>query len=294
MRYMLLFTFFILELYAFDLSKVELSSFKVANGKTLLVEFLEQKEIEYERISLGEESFGIFDNPLNKGKKYALIPIEYYAKKENKKFLIHYRESGVEKKEDILFKVVDGAYKKEHIEVQQEKVNPQKKEVKERIAKEYAEAMAIYNHVTKNSYLQKPFILPLESLITSDFGKARVYNGSLKGYHSGTDFRAKIGTPVYAVNDGKVALVQDRFYSGGTVLLDHGEGIYTCYFHLNTFDVREGDLVKRGQQIALSGKSGRVTGPHLHFSARVNGVQVDPLQLIELLNNKLLKGEKKL
>ena len=89
----------------------------------------------------------------------------------------------------------------------------------------------------------------------------------------------------------RVALVKDRFYSGGTVLLDHGEGIYTCYFHMSKFDVKVGQLVKRGELLGLSGKSGRVTGPHLHFSARINAVQVDPLQLIEIMNKNLLRGK---
>ena len=186
-------------------------------------------------------------------------------------------------------KIVWGDYKKEEIHVQKSKVNPTKSKHKERIAKEYKEAMRVYGTSTPKSYIKTAFILPLESFITSDFGKARVYNGSLKGYHSGTDFRAKIGTPVIAANDGRVALVKNRFYSGGTVILDHGEGIYTCYFHMSRFDVKEGEMVKRGEQLGLSGQSGRVTGPHLHFSARISGVQVDPLQLISLLNNNLLK-----
>ena len=151
--------------------------------------------------------------------------------------------------------------------------------------------MKIYNTVTETSYIDKKFILPLESNITSAFGTARIYNNSLKGYHSGTDFRAKMGTPIKAANDGKVVLVAKRFYSGGTVLLDHGEGIYTCYFHMSKFNVKKGDRVKRGEILGLSGKSGRVTGPHLHFSARVNAVQVDPLQLISLLNNNILKDK---
>jgi len=202
---------------------------------------------------------------------------------------VYYKENA-EKKYKILFlKLVRGAYAKETIHVDPSKVNPKSAEVKRRIAKEYSEAMKIYNRVTPKSYLREPFILPMQSKITSEFGKARVYNGSLKGYHSGTDFRAKIGTPVIAANDGRVALVKNRFYSGGTVILDHGEGIYTCYFHMSRFDVKEGEMVKRGEQLGLSGQSGRVTGPHLHFSARISGVQVDPLQLISLLNNNLLK-----
>ncbi len=91
-------------------------------------------------------------------------------------------------------------------------MNPQSKVVKERTAKEYAEAMKIYGKVTAKNYVSSAYIVPLESKITSDFGKARVYNDTLKGYHSGTDFRAKIGTPIIASNDGKVVLAENRFY----------------------------------------------------------------------------------
>jgi len=189
----------------------------------------------------------------------------------------------------MFLKIEDGKYKKEEITVSASKVNPKSKEVQERISKEYKEAMKIYGTVTSKSYIDSEFIMPLDSFITSDFGKARVYNGSLKGYHSGTDFRAQVGTELIASNDGVIALVKKRFYSGGTVLIDHGQGIYTCYFHMSDFAVKEGEKVKKGQVIGLSGQSGRVTGPHLHFAVRINGVQVDPLQFIELMNKNIIK-----
>jgi len=269
---------------------LDVSDTSIANGRTVLVEFKAQKGLVYKDIKLDKKRFKIFKNPLNSEKYYALIPISYYAKPSNKELLISYEEGSKKESKLLFLKVKDGEYKKEEIKVSSKKVNPRGKKVNKRISKEYHEAMKIYNTVTPKSYISSAFILPLESKITSSFGKARVYNGSLKGYHSGTDFRAKVGTPIIAANDAKVVLVKNRFYSGGTVLLDHGEGIYTCYFHMSKFSVTKGEMVSKGQLLGLSGKSGRVTGPHLHFSARINGVQVDPLQLISLLNNKLLKG----
>ena len=292
MRIVFLFFLAYVSLFAFDVSKVTYSSHQVANGKTLLLQLQKQDGITYKWVTLGKQKFIVSTNPLDVNEAYVFIPFSYYAKKENKKLTLVYEEAGDAKHEELLVKVVDGKYAKEKIEVAKEKVNPQKKEVKERIAKEYKEAMDIYAYVSKNSYVSKPFILPLNSAITSDFGKARVYNGSLKGYHSGTDFRAKTGTPIAAVNDGRVVLVKNRFYSGGSVVIDHGFGVYSCYFHLSDFDVKEGKMVQRGERIGLSGASGRVTGPHLHFAFRVGGVQVDPLQFIELFNTKLLKGER--
>jgi murein DD-endopeptidase MepM/ murein hydrolase activator NlpD len=202
---------------------------------------------------------------------------------------INYKDKNSEKSKIMFLHVEDGKYKKEEIHVGKSKVNPKAKAVKERISKEYSEAMKIYSTVTPKSYISSKFILPLSTFITSDFGKARVYNGSLKGYHSGTDFRAKVGTPLVASNDGVVALVKDRFYSGGTVLINHGQGIYTCYFHMSKFDVEKNQRVKKGQRIGYSGQSGRVTGPHLHFAVRINSVQVDPLQFVELMNKNIFK-----
>ena len=287
MKFFLLLT---LASYLFALD-VNVASYKVPNGQTALLEFTQENNLKYSDVVVGKKKFTIFHTPNNPKKLYAPIPFSYYEKAENKKLKIHYKQNGREKVEVILLKVVNGKYEKEEIHVDSSKVNPKSKEVKKRISREYNEAMKIYTTVTQKSYITKPFIQPLQSKITSAFGKARIYNGSLKGYHSGTDFRAPIGTPIIAANDGRIALVKERFYSGGTVLIDHGEGIYTCYFHMSAFDVEEGDIVQRGEILGLSGQSGRVTGPHLHFSARINGIQVDPLQLISLLNKNLLIGK---
>jgi len=275
-------------LFAFN---VDVHSHLIPNGQTALLEFSKIEGIVYKDVEVEKKHFNIIENPLKSNKLYALIPFGYYEKLENKKIKINYLENNKNQHEDILLKVIDGKYKKEAIKVSSSKVNPTKKDVKNRISREYKEAMHIYYRITEHNYLMKPFILPLKSKITSPFGKARIYNGTLKGYHSGTDFRAKIGTPILAANGGKVVLVKTRFYSGGTVLLDHGNGIYTCYFHMSKFNVKVGEVVQRGEILGLSGDSGRVTGPHLHFSARINGVQVDPLQLISLMNENILKGK---
>ncbi len=271
-------------LVAFDFS---VSNSVTSNGRTVYVEFVKEKNIQYDKLQIGKRAYRIFNHPSDDKKMYALLPISYYQKPSDKKVNIIYAYSGKRKTEILFVKVEDGKYKKEKIQVQKSKVNPKKKEVKKRTSKEYAEAMKIYGTHTNKSYITSKFIAPMSSKITSEFGKARVYNDTLKGYHSGTDYRAKIGTPIIASNDGVVALVKDRFYAGGTVILDHGHGIYTCYYHMSDFSVKQGQKVQKAEVIGLSGDTGRVTGPHLHFSARVGGVQVDPLQLIELLNRNL-------
>jgi len=261
----------------------ELQTTKIANGAIAFLDLGDAKEL---KVSLADQEFPVLQDPKDPSKSYTLIPISYYEKFGTKQISLRYKQ----KREQLSFDVVDGAYEKEILQVQNSKVSLSKKD-KERTAKEYAKAMQIYKTKTAKNYINSAFIMPLNSKITSDFGKARVYNGSLKGYHSGTDFRAEVGTEIIASNDGVVVLAEERFYAGGSVIIDHGQGIYTTYYHLSKFLVQEGDLVKKGQKIALSGESGRVTGPHLHFGVRVFGVQVDPLAFITVINKNLFKEE---
>jgi murein DD-endopeptidase MepM/ murein hydrolase activator NlpD len=288
MRFFIALSLLLCNLTAFS---IHLDRDEVVRGTTAFIELPHQKDVRYLNIRFEKKKFPVFRDPLQKGQYFALLPVSYYESAGEKKIFVSYLNAGEKKESSFELKVLNGTYKHEQIHVSGTKVNPQSPQVKKRVAAEYSEAMRIYNTIEKRSYITQDFILPIESNITSPFGTARVYNGSLKGYHSGTDFRAKTGTPIKAANDGRVVLVKKRFYSGGTVIIDHGEGIYTCYFHLSKFKVKKGTVVKRGELIALSGKSGRVTGPHLHFSARVDGVQVDPLQLMRLLNKNLIKGK---
>ena len=288
MKFFILLISFYAYLFSFN---YEVSDTSIANGATSFFSFDKEKGLDYKKLSLGKKSFHIYENPLDSSKMYALLPVSYYATPSTEKVKITYIENAKTKTKTLDVTIKDGKYKKEEIQVTKSKVNPKGKEVNDRINKEYHEAMNIYATSTKDNYLTSKFILPMDSFITSDFGKARVYNDTLKGYHSGTDFRAKVGTPIISSNDGVVVLVKDRFYSGGTVIVDHGQGIYTCYYHMSAFSVKYGQEIKKGEELGLSGKSGRVTGPHLHFSVRVGGVQVDPLQFVALINDNILNKE---
>ena len=109
--------------------------------------------------------------------------------------------------------------------------------------------------------------------------------------HSGTDLSAPAGTEVVATNHGKVALVGNYFFAGGSVIIDHGGGLYSMYFHLSEFKVEEGAMVRRGDVVALSGGTGRVTGPHLHWGVRLNNTRVDPLTLLRKFSWQTDTGE---
>ena len=127
-----------------------------------------------------------------------------------------------------------------------------------------------------------PFIRPRAAVITSRFGSGRMFNGTLTSRHLGVDFRGKTGDPIVAANRGVVALVANFFLAGNVVYIDHGSGVVTAYFHMSKPLVAAGDTVERGQTIGLVGATGRVTGPHLHWSARYGALTVNPLDLVSL------------
>lgn len=219
--------------------------------------------------------------PGDENLKFAVVAASYRQKGEIK--LVNGLKSG---DETIVFKIVEGEYKKEKITVEGSKVTPPK-DVLKRIEEEREEANKIYATANAGLKFNSKFILPMSSAVTSPFGTARVFNGTLKSYHGGTDFRAAVGTPVIAANDGVVAIAKDRYYAGGSVVIDHGEGIYTQYYHLSALNVKVGQSVKKGDIIALSGASGRVSGPHLHFGVIVGGVQVNPINFVKKINEIL-------
>jgi hypothetical protein len=152
-----------------------------------------------------------------------------------------------------------------------------------RIARDIARARLVSRgaHATARLW-DGPFRLPRTSRVTSTFGTARKFNGRVTSRHLGTDFNGVVGDPVVATNRGRVALVADFYLAGRVIYLDHGEGLISAYFHLSRALVKTGDLVERGQLIGRVGRSGRVTGPHLHWVMRYGGVTVDPMSVVRL------------
>ncbi|HJX33923.1 MAG TPA: M23 family metallopeptidase [Desulfatiglandales bacterium] len=126
------------------------------------------------------------------------------------------------------------------------------------------------------------FIRPIEGDVVGPFGTRSIINNQPRSPHTGVDIKGEEGAPVKAINDGKVILICDHFFTGRSLFLDHGAGIISMYFHLREIDVKEGDMVRRGQIIGLIGSTGRATGPHLHWGIRINGARINPLSLVDL------------
>ena len=148
---------------------------------------------------------------------------------------------------------------------------------------EAARLRALYDTITSVRLWRGRFTRPIAFDVKSDgFGFRRVINGKPRSPHAGVDFAAAAGTPVVASNGGRVALVADYFFGGRLIALDHGEGLYTLYMHLERIDVAEGALVERGAILGAVGSTGRATGPHLHWSAQLRRARIDPDALLKL------------
>uniref|UniRef100_UPI00404802A6 M23 family metallopeptidase n=1 Tax=Aliarcobacter sp. TaxID=2321116 RepID=UPI00404802A6 len=261
----------------------EISHKKVKNANTVLLE-ITKKNIKDLKLTFDKQNINFYENPFKKDSYYALLPISYYQELKKYRVIISYFENNKKIFKGLDLEVVDGQYKSEVINVKPSIFKPDKAR-EERTKQEYEEAMKVYNSSSEKIYWNEDFIYPLNSKITSAFGTKRVYNGQLKSYHGGTDFKAKNDTPIIASNSGIVRISDNRFYAGNSIIIDHGQGVYSCYFHLNSMNFKVGDFVKKGEVIGLSGNTGRSTGPHLHFTFRINGLQVDPLQAIKILNS---------
>jgi murein DD-endopeptidase MepM/ murein hydrolase activator NlpD len=151
-----------------------------------------------------------------------------------------------------------------------------------RANRESRETEAIYAKTTPEMLWKTSFSVPIDGETGTNFGHRRVFNGQPRAPHAGADLRAKTGTPIHTTNRGRVVLAKNLFFTGNTVILDHGLGIYSLYAHLSRIDVKVGDIISNGEQLGLSGATGRVTGPHLHWGMRVQGARVDPFTLVNL------------
>lgn len=177
--------------------------------------------------------------------------------------------------------VAAARYKTSKLKVPQKYVTPDPETMK-RIEEESKVKAAAFDHVIPKPVWAGNFVAPISTTVSEDFGVSRTFNGKLASIHRGLDYHAPMGTPVRASNDGEVVLARGLFYEGNCVIIDHGLGFMTLYMHLSQLEVKEGDKVTKGQELGLSGDTGRATGPHLHLAVRWNGSYLDPAKLLAL------------
>jgi murein DD-endopeptidase MepM/ murein hydrolase activator NlpD len=155
--------------------------------------------------------------------------------------------------------------------------------VQARIEREAAELNRVYRSGSPTPLWTAPFVRPVPHQANSAFGTRSVFNGERRSPHGGADFLSPAGTPIKAPSAGVVLLAGDLYYTGGTVVLDHGAGLISVFAHMSSVDAKTGDHVEAGTVLGKVGATGRVTGAHLHWTLRANGVRVDPLALLHLL-----------
>jgi len=168
----------------------------------------------------------------------------------------------------------------EKLNVDKKKVFYSKEDLK-RIIKETEKLKEIYGSSRKIDLFKGPFEHPIRSKVTSIYGTKRLFNNNKNSQHLGTDYRAKVGTPIKISNEGKVVLAEDLFFTGNTVIIDHGLGVFTMYGHLSEVSVKVGEGLSKDRVVGLSGMTGRVTGPHLHWGVKVHGHWVDGDSLVQ-------------
>jgi murein DD-endopeptidase MepM/ murein hydrolase activator NlpD len=157
--------------------------------------------------------------------------------------------------------------------------------VTKRIGEEAARLSAIWGSSAPLRLWTDPFVRPVPQPANSRFGSRSILNGQARSPHGGADFASPAGTPIQAPNAGTVVLAGDLYYTGGTVVIDHGLGLVSLFAHMSRVDVREGEAVERAAVVGLVGATGRVTGAHLHWTLRANGARVDPLSLLAVLGD---------
>ena len=191
--------------------------------------------------------------------------------------------SGAASNSKTTLTVVRKQFETRRLKVGGEFVNPPPAEA-ERIASEAKRLAEIFTRTTPRAW-RGAFQAPVPGTATSSFGRLSVLNGEPRGRHQGADFRAATGTPVVAPNAGRIVLAEDLYFSGNTVVIDHGLGMFSLLAHLSRIDVMAGSDVARGGMIGLSGATGRVTGPHLHWALRLSEFSVDPLAVVAVLSD---------
>ncbi len=183
---------------------------------------------------------------------------------------------------DFSFSIKDKAYREQHLTVKRKHSNPPADQIK-RIQKESRlskTAFMTFSNINKNKPYE-PFLLPAKGPISSPFGLKRFFNEQARRPHSGIDIAAPRGSNIIAPADGEVILTGEFFFNGNSIFIDHGQGLITMYCHMDQLDIAMGDTVKAGDVIGKVGSTGRVTGPHLHWTVSLNNSRIEPLLFTE-------------
>ena len=265
---------------------LRLSAPEANQGSLLLIALKSTKPLADVQGDWGGRSVPMWREGADEAKRRGLLGVDLEKAPGEYELKITGETAGGEKMScSVKVAVRQGRFATERLQVGKEFVEPNPEQV-QRANEERQKLRDIFDSVMPERLWDGPFRIPLDGVTTgSNFGKRRILNGNPGSPHGGADLPGVTGTPVHAAQRGKVALAEELFFSGNTVVLDHGLGIYTFYGHLSEIDVKVGDVLEAGALLGKVGATGRVTGPHLHWGLTVERARVNPLLLVKLLGN---------
>jgi murein DD-endopeptidase MepM/ murein hydrolase activator NlpD len=273
---------------------LHLSAPATSQGSLLLVEVKSEKPLGEIQGTWGERAVPLWQEPGNSNEEKGLLGIDLERPAGKYELKLTGQAASGEKVEcSELIEVSEGKFATERLQVGKQFVEPSAEQVK-RANEERQKLRDIFDRVTPERLWDGSFRIPLDGVTTgSNFGKRRVLNGTPESPHGGADLPGTTGTPVHAAQRGVVVLAEELFFSGNTVVVDHGLGIYTFYGHLSEIDAKVGDHLESGQVLGKVGATGRVTGPHLHWGLTVERARVNPLQIVKVLGPSSEEGVQK-
>jgi len=257
---------------------------KIVNfpGHATMISLNIPMDYQVESLICGKDTISLFDG---KNETLAFVGTSYHNEVKDYDCTLTFTLDGKKHSQKIVdIDVKEYKFPSETLRVNPKRVTPSKED-QERASREWKMMKKIYDSLANpNPLFDKPFARPLNSKITTIYGSKRVFNGIRKSWHSGIDFRAAVGTRIPVANRGQVVFTGDLFYAGKTVVIDHGAGVFSMYCHLSKIIASVGDMVNQFDIIGLAGKTGRVTGPHLHWAVKVNGHWINGFSMVKITN----------
>ena len=258
-------------------SPIQLSSNSIGQGEVCLIRIRVEGEKSPVVIWMGKE-VSLVANPQNK-EWHGYLVADLTAKPGHYKVLVRMPGSGNEKQ--VKLEISKKNYGVRRLTLPRNMVDLDSKTL-QRVKKESKRMKGLWEATPSPPLWSGPFIRPVPGKVVGAFGQRSIINDQPRSPHSGVDLKSERGASVMATNRGEVVLSGDHFFTGLTVVIDHGGGILSMYFHLDRIAVQQGERVKKGHVIGLVGSTGRATGPHLHWGIRINGDRIDPLRLVAL------------
>jgi len=269
--------------------ELRLNAQKASQGSLLLAELSSAKPIVEISGKWSDRNVPFWmdeEGPAGEHRRRALIGVDLEKPAGKHPFTVEMELAGGEHAScKAVIEVQEGHFATENLTVKKQFVEPNPEQIA-RAEEDQKRLRAIYDTVTPERLWTGAFRMPLDGEFKgSNFGKRRVLNGKPGSPHGGTDYPAPAGTPVHAAQAGRVVLAEELYFSGNTVVVDHGLGIYTFYCHFSEIDAKAGETVAAGTVLGKVGATGRVTGPHLHWALEVEHARVNAQDIVKLLGN---------